>query len=341
MVLFSPKHRSKKISMKKIFYLTFGLLVLIFGCKTEYISIPITYAPLVPLPQHYKIAVYNASWTDTTKKSETNIESIVTGEALAGDKQGSEACVMAFKNAFNNYENIVVILPAQHVLMQHDPTKTQSTMDWNLVKSLCRKNQTDAIAVLEQFDTNSDAFVGSIMTGINLLGHGGLPQPQSINFSINYYWRLYDTLSQTIKDQYGDVLQQQCGALTPLGGLPKEAITSAANWIGNNYASRFIAPTYWEERNYYKKANDDFKVAMRKANVNDWTGAMQIWSKYTGNSNKKIAGRANYNMAVGSEVNGNLQDAHTFAQKAYTDYGLKRARDYDYIIQGRLPVQTN
>ena len=51
--------------------------------------------------------------------------------------------------------------------------------------------------------------------------------------------------------------------------------------------------------------------------------------------NRKAAGRAAYNMAVASEINGNLDLALEWAQKAWTDYGNKKARDYINVIKAR------
>ena len=322
--------------MRKYLQLITAAVLLLTGCKTAYITIPITYDPMIKLPDNYKISVLNASWSDSTKQQSNLIESIVTGEALGGDRQGSEDCIQSFSQSLNTIYGMQVTIPINHLLKRNKPFEKQNSLDWNTVISICRKNNTDALAALEQFDTNSDALIGSIMTGINLIGNGGVPQPHSIHYHIHYYWRIYDTLSKTIVDQFGEVLEQETGAASPLGGLPQDAIKYSAQFIGNNYASRFIGPTYWDERNYFKKANNDFKVAARRARMNDWTGAMDIWSKYTDNSKRKIAGRACYNMALGNEVNGDLNAADTWAKKAFTDYNLKKAKYYDDILKGRL-----
>lgn len=50
---------------------------------------------------------------------------------------------------------------------------------------------------------------------------------------------------------------------------------------------------------------------------------------------KKAAGRAAYNMAVAAEVNGNLDIALDWAQKSWTEYGNKRAREYIHTIKAR------
>ncbi len=49
----------------------------------------------------------------------------------------------------------------------------------------------------------------------------------------------------------------------------------------------------------------------------------------------KIAGRAHYNMAIISEINGNLDDAVAWAQKAYSDYRNKQGLRYVRILENR------
>jgi len=68
---------------------------------------------------------------------------------------------------------------------------------------------------------------------------------------------------------------------------------------------------------------------------------MQLWEKYSVNSSKKIGGRACYNLALGYEVTGDLQSAHTWAQKAYVDFGLRKAKEYDDLLQYRINSLNN
>jgi len=49
----------------------------------------------------------------------------------------------------------------------------------------------------------------------------------------------------------------------------------------------------------------------------------------------KIAGRATYNMAIINEINGDLDAALGWAQKAYEDYNIKPALEYVRILENR------
>ena len=53
-------------------------------------------------------------------------------------------------------------------------------------------------------------------------------------------------------------------------------------------------------------------------------------------SDKKIAGRALYNLALASEMNGDLDKAYAFAKKAYQDYFIPAAGSYMNILNARI-----
>ncbi len=61
-----------------------------------------------------------------------------------------------------------------------------------------------------------------------------------------------------------------------------------------------------------------------------------IYRKYVNDPDSKIAGYACYNMALASEVFGEFDIALDWAQRAYSEYRLKAARDYINTIERRI-----
>ena len=66
-----------------------------------------------------------------------------------------------------------------------------------------------------------------------------------------------------------------------------------------------------------------------------WDEAGDLWKKETENPKMKIAGRAAYNMAIISEINGDLDSALGWAQKSYEDYNNKLGIRYVRILENR------
>ena len=104
---------------------------------------------------------------------------------------------------------------------------------------------------------------------------------------------------------------------------------------GRTYAERILPYRLKVTRDYFVKGTDNFKIAKRKAQTGKWDEAGTYWEKETGNPKSKIAGRAWYNMAILSEINGDIDNAMNLAAKAWEDYRTRKALDYTRILQGR------
>ena len=77
------------------------------------------------------------------------------------------------------------------------------------------------------------------------------------------------------------------------------------------------------------------ETAHRKVRANNWEAAADLWKKEANSNDPKVAGRACYNMAVFSEIRGNLDIAREWAEKAYTVHRNKKARTYLSVIEQR------
>lgn len=310
----------------------FSFVILVQSCATTQMSVKVTYPPHFSLPDNIKnIALYNRTKVDSSKKNNNAIESILTGEAIAGDLIGTEECLNAFVEEMNRYTSPHAFIPVSHFLSRnkiniHSP----EPLTWETIKTLCRKNNCDALMVLETFDTNSDNLISTLFSGVNMIA-GGYIAPKQINYSVTYSWRLYDTLSMSVIDQYSDQLQQSV-TVSPVSTVPTSAVRNTGNYIGDNSARKYLPIVVRQDRVIFKRGNDQMKVAWRKATTNDWTGAMEKWNALSKSVNSKVAGRACYNMALGCEVTGKIDLAKSWAQQAYTDYKVRKARNYLYVL---------
>jgi hypothetical protein len=88
-------------------------------------------------------------------------------------------------------------------------------------------------------------------------------------------------------------------------------------------------------RKYYVRGSENFRIARRKAQTRNWDEAGKLWYEETSNSKRKIAGRACYNMAIISEINGDLDESIKWAQKAYEEHRIKLALHYVRILENR------
>jgi len=160
--------------------------------------------------------------------------------------------------------------------------------------------------------------------------------------SVKTGWRIYDPATRTILDEYvinRDISSSASGinpavAASALNGRI-EAVKDVSTQAGQAYAARILP--YWirVSRDYFVGGNDNFATAKRKAQAGNWDGAAAIWKQETKNPDGKLAGRACYNMAIISEINGNLDEAIQWAQKSYEDYKIRLALNYLNILNYR------
>lgn len=328
--------------MKKIIQVSIVvLLTLAFTqCKTVNLRIRLTNPPMIQAPDYVKqIAVVNRTLIDSAKKDKNIIESIVTGEAILGDKIAAEDCIYSFSKYMNAYGPIPTLIPEKHRLYGNIGGFDLEPIKWETVNRICRENKSNALMSLEKFDTNSDATVGAIQNGVNIFNAtiNGNAGSKDIHYNVMYRWRLYDTLAKQVIYYKDDVIHQTAHGLPLLSPLPIEAVKNTAVFLGETEANKFNSTYFWVHREYYKKGkSSDFSIGYRRAYVNDWDGAIEMWTKCLQSPNRKTAGRACYNIAIAHEVKGNLQEAMKWARKSFSDYGTPLAKDYVYVLQNRI-----
>ncbi|MCL1822027.1 MAG: tetratricopeptide repeat protein [Prolixibacteraceae bacterium] len=73
---------------------------------------------------------------------------------------------------------------------------------------------------------------------------------------------------------------------------------------------KYVAP-HWEtvSRLLYVSQNYELKKAQQFVKVNQWKEAAEIWEQFANSKNPKIAAKASYNLAVASEIDGNIPAA--------------------------------
>jgi len=217
-------------------------------------------------------------------------------------------------------------------------------MQWDSVEKICRESNTDALFSLELFDTESKLNYSASPAQVNL-GVTSLPAiAHQVNMatSVKTGWRIYDPSTRIILDEYiiGEDISASGSGINPAVAASsligrKEAVTDVGIKAGEAYAARILP--YWirVSRDYFVGGDENFKAAKRKAQSGNWDGAAQIWLEETKSPDGKLAGRACYNMAIISEINGDLDGAIQWSQKSYENYNIRLALNYLNILRYR------
>ena len=285
-----------------------------------------------------------------TERNAVNItEGIITGTLPGLDEEASQAAMNGLASSLQEYQRFQVVRTSEQLKSPVTlPGQWPSILDWNHVEQLCRKYDVDGLLILEAFDSNFIVTDGS--REVEKKEEEGRVRKVREYYAegvatVTLGFRFYHPASRTVIDEHrysrnrkweakGNLLQL---AMTNLIDH-REAVMQVSAQSGSLYATRISPHWYRANRSFFTKGKRDanFDIGVRRATVNDWTGAMEAWERSASSSKRKTAGRSYYNLALMYEIQGDLETALTHAQKAYTDSGVKQARSYSNILRRRI-----
>ncbi len=343
--------KNKFLSIISSFFTAVFVSLIFQHCSTTSTSMEVLVPAQINIPKHIvKVAVGNRS-LPSGKSTITNVlEGFITGETIWGDREGSLYCINGLVNKLNNSPRINATAIEDMEFIGTGTREFPHQLDWIKVENICNMYKVDALILLETFDSNigireshKDKKVYDKKSKRDVIVRTFYAD---LRININAGWRIYDVKNKIIFDESSFMDEKSWGGKgkshsEALSNLPskRSAINDAGIFAGNQYALRISPNWMWTSRSYYIKGHDDFKKAKKYVATNNWSEAIKIWQSLSNKSNSKVAGRASYNMAVASEIEGNLNVAQAWAEKAYHAYGIKKAKSYIIIIKRRINDQ--
>jgi hypothetical protein len=299
----------------------------------------------VSIPANIKtVALVNRSKASSETQTLDAIHKAVSLESNDLQQAGAKGSMRGLTDELAKNTRFKEVKPLNMDLRSFGAGIFPTAMQWDSVEKICRESNTDALFSLELFDTETKLNYAAGPTQVNL-GVTSLPAiAHSVNMTtfVKTGWRIYDPSTRTILDEFiigrdvsfsGSAINPAVAASSLIGR--KEAVTDVGIKAGEAYAARILP--YWirVSRDYFVSGNENFKTAKRKAQSGNWDGAAEIWMQETKNTDGNLAGRACYNMAIISEINGDLDGAIQWAQKSYEDYKIRLALHYLDILKYR------
>ncbi|HTQ27786.1 MAG TPA: DUF6340 family protein [Puia sp.] len=332
--------------MKKTVFLAFLPFVICSCSSTELIFLSVKKPAPVTVPSYIKsVAVVDRSMPSRDSKTLDAVQRTLSLETVSMNREGAHAGVSGLVDELIRDNRFSVVKPLDSLqLTSFGAGVFPAAMSWDDVEKICRQNNCDALFSLEMFD--ADAKLNIPINPVSLSSAiASLPtvaQQVTMQTVVKTGWRIYDPSGRNILDEYvmSGSLNSTGSGITPSAAAAsligrKEAVKQVANKAGQDYATRIIP--YWirVSRDYFVRGSDNFRVARRKAQTGNWDDAAKLWQQETGNPHGKIAGRACYNLAIIYEINGDLDGAIQWAQKAYENYGTPFALRYVNILKNR------
>lgn len=195
-----------------------------------------------------------------------------------------------------------------------------------LVSQICNQYNTDALLVLERFsakvmtDFSSEKHMDAT-TGANYSYYA------SQDLKYNAFFRIYKPGAKTLVKEFEliDTIYWESADYTQLrlfGKLPsiKQALTNAGIKIALDVDSK-LSPTWFAEKRGYFVFDLKNDKGQQLMNENRVAEAKAFWLEKAQSTNKKIRSRAEYNLALASELDGNIDQAIEWGLKSfYSNY---------------------
>ena len=296
----------------------------------------------VTVPRHVQKIVL----VDRTKPQSEGLailEGIITGELPFEVRNAVQATLSSLQISLNSSPRFQIVRASERLPGGIFGQIFPNPLDWYTVEQLANRYQADAVLTLENFSsdfiiTEKQQLIKKTITegkttreievpGWHLEGVG----------NVSAGFRLYDPKDRNILDQqrfekrnlWSAEAETKVQAFALL--ITKaDATRVVGEMAGAGYAGK-IAPMYIQiSRSFFHKSKTDQHVALgaKLAEVDQWAQAIQTWEDALPGVDEKSGGMLAYNIAVGYEVLGSLENSKEWAGKAYTEYGLKKGRNY-------------
>jgi len=323
------------------------LIALVFvSCKTNELYINVTQPAPVTMPSGIrKVGIINRSIpTDETRLVDA-LDRALSLEGADLDRDGAWESIAGLTEELKDNDRFTEVKMLNDIDFRSSRIGIlPPPLTARIVDSLCNVTGTDALFALERFDTDTDVSF-STPSGRMETPFGNIPiigLQVSMETFIKTGWRIYAPSGLNILDEFSFVesLVFTAKGINPVAAVEaltgrKEAVKEVSRNAGHSYAMRILPFRLRVTRDYFVKGTNNFSVAKRKAQTGKWDEAGKLWELETGNPKMKIAGRACYNMAIINEINGSIDDALGWAQKAWEDYKIRLALKYTRILENR------
>lgn len=331
----------------RYFCLVLVLCICLSGKSLPRMYVEVLKPAAINVDQHIKtIAVIDRTLPES--KIANIIEGTITGEGIGLDTEAAQKTLDGLVNTLKNSPRFEVRRTTVKLKSTVTGTTFPPTLAWGEVAKIAKNNNSDAVLAIEIFD--SDFIVTNTTKDAKKVDKNG--KEISIKeyhaegvANIKVGFRLYDPSDKTIADEKffssSRTWKAKGTSITDAAAQlinRKNAVLDVSYTAGAMYGRR-ITPSWTKvTRYYYKrgKKNRDLELGARKAEVNDWDGAIAAWEKAVNSRIDKVAGRAAYNLALAYEVKGDLTLAKEWAERSYGDFKNKKGREYAGILDQRI-----
>ena len=220
-----------------------------------------------------------------------------------------------------------VVIPLQMNILRQNQIFTDAVLPSSFIKEMCHDFNTDAVLVLESFNervaTTFNRFSQSNQSEVKM---------RMIALAYNSVWRIYHPCDSCYTRRYdiSDTIFYKSDGMEMRdinSNLPflKEALIEGGINCGIKYV-RYISPEWINYyREYYITRSKEIDAAIPLIKNNKWEEAAAIWLKYIAIPSLSIRSKVEFNLALASEMKGELDKAVLWCQKSIkTEFSIDK-----------------
>ncbi|MGB5554180.1 MAG: DUF6340 family protein [Flavobacteriaceae bacterium] len=338
--------------MRKHFFYSaiLGLSTLLIGCSTtKQIVLHTTEpSPVVLSDQIKKIGIIANAEVTTGMEGETvGIDRLVVAQEKWLTEKGKDAAIAGlFDELLKDDRFEAVKMLEQESGEISDFGSDPNGISWSIVESLCTAHNVDAVFAMAFYETDTKVSVKKTeMLGRNLMRDQVKVKAQQITLEtlIENGWRIYYPKNRQVIDEivFNDQITSTGKGTDAVAayqaiGDRKEALLQQSRTSGTQYGQRLLPFKNSVSREYYVKGTENFELAHELAVLEDWEGAGKLWELEIEHPDAKIRRRSCHNLAVLNERNENLEEALSWASKAYENDNNEEDLAYIDLLNKRI-----
>jgi hypothetical protein len=328
MKIFVALSRMRCLYIRGIIFVIFNLAL--YSCSSlKNISIEVAVLPEFPISEDVQsIALLNRSMNlQFTNSKSDSIEKILIGKKMLMDTVFRDSIVadtaiqVAAKALFES-GRFDVVVPKVRNILRNDNNEIGEPLNFNFINGICKDFNVDALLILENFSENlstkyylirdEGTYYGgqefNATTDVESRSEWRLYRPVEGKLALRFQLRdsiFWDISRYTIKDLYSQMPRTKEALIG--GGIA--AGLKISRLIGQNWIT--------QTRYYFMTGNPDIDAAVPLIMENKWEEAAAIWTKYATVESKRVRGKVEFNLALASEMSGNLDLAIEWGLKSF------------------------
>lgn len=241
------------------------------------------------------------------------------------DSLASDTCLQAIGELLYESGRFDIVIPTdRNIHRESEYYRIEQPLNWDYVDDICKTYNTDALLVMEKYVNRVNS---SFQAEVDQIYPDGKAKYSYFyaTYDVMYdsFFRLYYPAKKEIVGQFfindtifwenGDVDQRTL--FKNLGSIKKGLIDTGIRVALD--LDEYISPSWIPDKRgvfTIDKKNSEEKTLIANA---EWQKLTAYWLPLTENKNSKIRSKAEYNMALASELDGRIDDAIQWARKSY------------------------